>query len=93
MSTAKWYPGIKLYIDPDAILDYEMDFVEWLEGETIANVVVSAEGCIATALDQTTTTAKYRVSAVTKGCSVRVRVTTSSGRRRDFTTKYAPQQQ
>lgn len=93
MSTAKWYPGIKLYIDPDAILDYEMDLVQWLEGETIANVVVLATGCTASLTEQTTTTAKYRVSSITKGSSVRVRIVTSSGRQRDFTTNYAPQQQ
>lgn len=93
MSTAKWYPGIKLYIDPDAILDYEMDLVQWLEGETIANVVVSATGCTASIANQTSTTLKYRVSGVTKGSSVRVRVVTSSGRQRDFTTYYQPVQQ
>lgn len=93
MSTAKWYPSIKLYIDPDAIMDYEMDFVSWLQGETVASANISAVGCTANITDTTGTTVKYRVSNVTKGSSVRVRVVTSSGRQRDFTTNYAPVQQ
>lgn len=93
MSTAKWYPGITAYIDPDAIMDYEMDFVSWLEGETVASASVQANGCVASISTQTATTVKYRVSAVTNGSSVRLRVVTSSGRQRDFTTNFRPVQQ
>lgn len=93
MESAKWYPGITLYIDPDAIMDYEMDLNAWLDQETLTSVSVQANGCVAAVTNQTATTLKYRVSAVTVGSSVRVRVVTSSGRQRDFTTKYRPVQQ
>jgi hypothetical protein len=93
MTAAKWYPGVTLYIDPDAIMDYEMDFLSWLGTETLASASVQANGCVASITEQTPTMIKYRISAVTVGSSVRVRVVTSSGRQRDFTTKYRPVQQ
>jgi len=86
----KWFPGLQLSQDPEAVLDYTFDFSAWLAGETISGVVVTGTNCTAGAATVVGSTAKVRVSAVLTGATVRLRVTTSSGQINDFTTKFVP---
>ena len=41
----KWFPGIDMAKDPNAVLDYKMDFSDWLEnGDTINSYLVDPGG-------------------------------------------------
>lgn len=91
MSNIKWKPGLVLPRDPDSVRDYTADFTEWLEGETISTVVVTAVNCTAVKGAQTGDTVKVRVSAVTAAATVSLRVTTASGAVEDFTIGFTPQ--
>jgi carbohydrate-binding DOMON domain-containing protein len=93
MTENKWYPGITIGIDPDAILDYTLDFTQWLEGGALAGVVASATNCICGVASVSGNTAKVRVSAVTEGASVKLRATTADGQADDFTVRFMPAQQ
>ena len=41
----KWYPGITLPMDPDAIHDHEIDFEFWLAEAVIETATSTAVGC------------------------------------------------
>lgn len=93
MSTINWYPGIKVNVDPDAILDFTFDFTTWLEGSTIADCEVIAEECEAAVTVQSPTLVRIRVQAFTGKGSATVRPTAVDGQRDDFTIKFNPKQQ
>lgn len=88
MTSIDWAPGISIAIDPDAILDYTMDFTEWLDGDTIATAVVTGTGCEAAEREVTPTGVVMRVSGVAVRGAVTVNVATTSGQTDDFTVTF-----
>ncbi len=92
MSTVQWKPGLAIAQDPDAVRDYAIDFAEFLEGETLASVVVTPTACTATKQSSDDASVKVRVSAVTAGASVTIHITTSSGQVDDRTINFTPAQ-
>jgi hypothetical protein len=85
MTDIDWAPGISITIDPDAILDYTMDFTEWLNGDTIVTATVSGVACDATEREVTPTGVVFRVSDVGTRGFVKISVATASGQADDFT--------
>jgi len=76
------------YKDPDAILDYVVDWAAWLDTDTIATVTWTVPtGLTQTAVSNTTTTSTIWVSGGTVGqvYEVGVRITTAGGRTQDET--------
>jgi hypothetical protein len=88
MSTVKWSPGVKLDVDPDAILDFTLDFTAWLEGNTISSASVIAVGCTANVTLQDTTSVRFRASAFVGKGQATIRVNCADGQRDDFTIKF-----
>lgn len=81
MSYVKAYPK-----DPNAKLDYVMDWSDWLGTDTIASSTwVTPAGLTATAPTNTTTTATVWLEAGTVGTQYLVtnRITTAGGRTND----------
>lgn len=69
--------------DPDAVLDYEFDWSQWLDvGETISTRLVTVTGVTLDSSSNTTTTVTAWVSGGTVGTTgtVACRITTSQGR-------------
>lgn len=88
MTTIVWRPGLELQQDPGDILDYDLDFTNWLEGETIAAATVTASGCTAVTQATTATAVKVRASAVAGlDASFTVHLTTNSGQEVDRTVR------
>jgi hypothetical protein len=77
--------------DPDATLDYSLDFTEWLEADTLASATWSAPGLTVVSSSTTTTTATIWLSGGTVGqvYPVRCRVVTAGGRTDDRTFELA----
>jgi hypothetical protein len=73
--------------DPDATLDYTLDFSEWLDADTLSTATWSAAGLTVVSSAATTTTATVWLSGGTAGkvYQVRCRVTTAGGRIDDRT--------
>lgn len=93
MTQIEWYPGIVVTMDPDAVLDYELDFAEWLGDKTLAAHTVTATGCEATtAAGSTATSVAFRVANVVAGATVTVRVEMGDGQKDDFTVRFRPQE-
>lgn len=72
--------------DPDSTVDYEWDWSDWLEGDTIASVVwVVPAGITQTTQSNTTTAATIWLSGGTDGTTYEVtcRITTAAGRTAD----------
>jgi hypothetical protein len=86
--------AVATYIkDPDATLDYEIDWTDWLNGDTISSMSYTADSGITveTAMCTETTTSSFLwVSGGTVGESYEVvcRVTTAAGRIDDRTLKF-----
>jgi hypothetical protein len=94
METRDWLPGLTIPLDPDAVEDYEMDFTSWLDGELTLAAVVEAENCTGNLLsDADSAAVTFRVSEVTPGAFVTVRVESTSGRVNNFTTYFTPVEQ
>lgn len=78
---------ITYYQDPDAILDYEMDWSEWLsDGDTIASSTwIVPEGVTTAGEANTTTTATVWLSGGVAHSRYRVtnRIVTAGGRQND----------
>lgn len=89
MATIKWRQGLILPLDTHSVRDFTLDFTEWLEGEVLTDSSATGTACTV-AKTATATTVKIRVSNVTAGASVLVRVTTNSGQVEDFTISFAP---
>ena len=86
----KWTPGMKIQMDPDAVLDYTFDFTEWLDGGTLAAVNATPTNCVAVAAAIEGATVKVRVSNVQSGASVKLRATMADGQADDFTVGFLP---
>jgi hypothetical protein len=72
--------------DPNALLDYTIDWTDWLDGDTIASSSWTPDaGLTATAPSHTTTAATTWLSGGTVGATYRVtnRITTAAGRTDD----------
>ncbi len=89
MSDIIWLPGVTIPMDPDATLDYSMDFADWLDDDTIASAAVAAENCVAEMRGTPTTTGVvFRVSAVQLGAKVTLQLTTASGQYDEFSVRF-----
>lgn len=69
--------------DPDAVLDYVVDFTSWLaDGDTITSATVTADGVTVDSTDTTTTTVTAWVSGGTLGetATLTCQITTADGR-------------
>lgn len=91
MATVKWAPGVTVGMDPDAELDYSLDFTKWLQGGALVSVVATATGCTVSVATFVGSVAKYRVSDVIAEASVTLRVTTADGQVDDFTINFVAQ--
>lgn len=86
--------AVATYIkDPDATLDYEIDWTDWLNGDEISSMSYTADTglTVETAMcTETTTSSILWVSGGTLGESYEVvcRVTTAAGRIDDRTLKF-----
>lgn len=72
--------------DPNAVLDYTLDWTKWLDGDTLSSATFTVPNGV-TKDDESndTTTATVWVSGGTAGTSyvIRCRVTTAAGRTED----------
>lgn len=94
MSERDWLPGLTISQDPNAVEDYEMDFTNWLDGETNELAEALPTNCTASIVGNiNANVVRFRVSAVAEGAFVTVRVTSSTGRKNDFTTYFRPIEQ
>ena len=78
-----WYEGIEIAKDPDANLDYEVDWTTWLDsGDSISSHDVDAGGLTLGTNTNDGNAVTFWVSGGTVSTSytVRVRVTTVQGR-------------
>ncbi len=74
--------------DPDAVLDYQIDWEDWLDGDTISSSSWTvADGITEVTDTNTTTTATIWLSGGTDGASYNVvnRIVTAGGRTEDRT--------
>jgi hypothetical protein len=94
MDTRDWLPGMTIELDPDAVEDYEMDFTAWLDGEVGITATVEPQNCTAILVSDVDSAAvTFRVSEVTNGATVTLRVESASGRVNNFTTYFTPVEQ
>ena len=88
MVTSKWFIGINININPSAILDYDLDFSEWLDGDVLQQVQAGATGCTGVVRSNTQTSARIRVSNVAVRGKVVVTVVTATGQSDSFTINF-----
>lgn len=88
----QWSPGLTLHMDPNAVLDYTMDFTDWLDGGTLASVTATEIKCTTGSVTLVGNVAKVRVSAVAFGASVTLRPTAADSQADDFTLNFTPRQ-
>lgn len=76
--------------DPDAVLDYALDWAAWLAGDTIATASWTADGVTVDSQTNTTTVATVWLSGGTVGtpAAATCRITTASGRTEDRTLTF-----
>lgn len=80
--------GFYIEKDPDSVLDYVVDWTDWLNGDTISTADFTvAAGLTRNSQSNTTKTATVWLSGGTVGQSVdvRCRITTAGGRTDDRT--------
>lgn len=82
--------GLKLYKDPDAVLDYKFDWSDWLNGDTISTRLVTVDSGItknSDSISDTNTSVTVWLAGGTIGSSysVHCRITTAAGRTDDRT--------
>jgi hypothetical protein len=85
-----WKPGETRAQDPNAALDYTMDFAPWLDGGALASCTATGSNCTAGTPTIAGTVVKWRVSDVVAGATVTLHPTTTDGQFDDFTFKYTP---
>ena len=81
----------KMLKDPDAILDYRVDWTEWLNGDTISNsqwIVPSEMTLQSSTNDATSATAWLSGGVVGSSHDVTNRITTAAGRTDDRTITF-----
>jgi hypothetical protein len=76
-------------VDPDAIVDYVIDWTAWLAGDNIATSAWELVNCTESSASNTTKTATVFISAAVAGkvVTMRNRITTSGGRTEDRTLR------
>lgn len=81
----QWYDGIQIRQDPDAVLDWQLDLTDWLEGDTIQSATVDGGGLTVGNVVTTDTSITVWLSGGTAGTNytVRIRFTTTAGRTDD----------
>lgn len=74
-------------VDPDALVDYEIDWVLWLNGDTISTSAWTVENATEASSSNTTTAAKIFIQNALAGKIVKMtnRITTAGGRTDDRT--------
>lgn len=88
MSEIEWSPHRTIPQDPDAVLDYVVEFHRYLGADTIASASLEADGCTADIKESDARSVTLRVSAVAGPASVRIRITRASGQKDDRTLKF-----
>ena len=90
----KWYPGITLPMDPDAIHDHEIDFEFWLAEAVIETATSTAVGCSVGQPEVEGSMVKFRVSdLVAEYGKVTIRLLTEDGQQEDFSLRFASHKQ
>jgi len=81
-TTITWHSGIMAPKDPDAEVDFQFDFTDWLNGDTIATIDVDGGGLTVGTNSTDGSVVTFWLSGGTAGTSytVRVRITTAAGR-------------
>lgn len=76
-------------VDPDAIVDYVVDWEKWLAGDTISTSAWQITNATEASSSNDTTTATVFVQGATRGkwVTMRNRITTAGGRTEDRTLK------
>ena len=76
-------------VDPDAIIDYVIDWTQWLDGDNIATSAWSIANATESSTANTTKTATVFISAAKAGkvVTMRNRITTTGGRTEDRTLR------
>jgi hypothetical protein len=92
MTTSSFvYDELGPYIlkDPNAVLDYRFDWVEWLNGDTISVSTISAVNGTIASQSNTTSTATAWISGGVAGQVITVtsHITTAAGRQEDRTVR------
>lgn len=86
----KWHRGITLPQDPNAIVDYEIDFTKWLAAEgSITSVTAVAVGCTVNQPDEANNIVQFRVSDLEQySCRVTLHLTAADGQEADFSIRF-----
>ena len=76
-------------VDPDAVIDYTIDWADWLGTDTIATSAWTITNASEASSSNTTTTAQVFIQSATKGkiVEMRNRITTAGGRTEDRTLR------
>lgn len=76
-------------VDPDAVVDYVLDWTQWLAGDTIATSAWSLVNATEASSANTTTTATVFIQAAKAGKVVTMtnQITTAGGRTEDRTLR------
>ena len=88
--SVNWKRNITFTKDPDSVLDYIMDFSDWLDTDTITSHTVTVDsGITKDSSSNTTTTVTAWISGGTAGNTydVTFRITTVGGREIDRTIR------
>ena len=78
--------------DPSAVLDYSLDWTDWLEGETISSFTITVDPSGSLTVDSSSddgSIVSYRLSGGTAGTmySVTIQITTSAGQVEERTVR------
>jgi len=76
-------------VDPDAVVDYVIDWTKWLNGDNIATSLWALANATESSASNTTKTATVFISAAVAGkvVTMRNRITTTGGRTEDRTLR------
>lgn len=76
-------------VDPDAVIDYVIDWTKWLDGDTIATSVWAIDNATEASTSNTTVLATVFIRLATPGkvVTMRNRITTAGGRTEDRTLR------
>ena len=90
MSNVQWKKGLCLPQDPEAVTDYGFSWATFLGTDTIVNVAIDSEFCLAEVRNHTSSEATFRVSEVADGARVTLTVTTATGQVDERTIFFYP---
>ena len=85
-----WMPDLIIPVGSDSVLDYSLDFTDWLEGDTISSVTATVSNCTMVNLSHGEgDVVTFRITGMSANAGfVVLRVVTTAGQVENFKIRF-----